>query len=186
MLRNRLEGSLARAENRIVQLSPLNGGKESIVTPGVSRKVLESLTKENTKLKDALEHLTQRKDGPDLVVENKDLHEIIVTLRDERDEKVKQVEQLLQSLTAIERKPGSPIDLRGHFTGEETESQRRVVPNPDGTIRSWNEGTPRGSRRKGRQGGRHEEAARKRHEDRKGTRRPLTACGTAMGRRKKS
>lgn len=115
MLRNRLEGSLARAENRIVQLSPLNGGKESIVTPGVSRKVLESLTKENTKLKDALEHLTQRKDGPDLVVENKDLHEIIVTLRDERDEKVKQVEQLLQSLTAIERKPGSPIDLRGHF-----------------------------------------------------------------------
>ena len=29
---------------------------------------------------------------------------------------------------------GSPIDLRGHFTGEETESQRRVVANPDGTI----------------------------------------------------
>ena len=86
------------------------------MTPGVSRKVLESLTKENTKLKEALEHFTQRKDGPNLVVENKDLHEIIVTLRDERDEKVKQVEQLLQSLSAVESK--DPKSQSSHNPGQ--------------------------------------------------------------------
>lgn len=124
---DRLEGTLARAENRIAQLSPLNGGEEGIVTPGVSRKVLESLTKENTKLKEALEHLTQRKDGPNLVVENKDLHEIIVTLRDERDEKVKQVEQLLQSLTAVENKdPRSQSSQVARLTFEVTSLEKKL------------------------------------------------------------
>ena len=99
------EGSeelLARANDRIAQLSSPTGGKGSTVVPGVSRKVLESLTKENTKLKDALQHVTKRKNGPDLAVENKDLHEIIVTLRDQRDEKVKDIEKLVLSLTAIQ------------------------------------------------------------------------------------
>ena len=65
----RLEGSLARAENRITQLSLLtrNGpqalsNQGAIVTPGVSKRVLEALTRENTKLKQALNHLTSK--GP--------------------------------------------------------------------------------------------------------------------------
>lgn len=69
----RLEGSLARAENRITQLC-LQGGsgfgaQSAIVTPGVSKKVLEALTRENTKLKQVLEHLTNKgPDGVDLAV----------------------------------------------------------------------------------------------------------------------
>lgn len=64
----RLEGSLARAENRITQLSLQIGngqqssGQGAIVTPGVSKKVLEALTRDNTKLKQALDHLTNK--GP--------------------------------------------------------------------------------------------------------------------------
>ena len=38
---------LARANDRIAQLSSPTGGKGSTVVPGVSRKVLESMTKEN-------------------------------------------------------------------------------------------------------------------------------------------
>ncbi|PFX11310.1 hypothetical protein AWC38_SpisGene25036, partial [Stylophora pistillata] len=90
----RLEGSLARAENRITQLSLQAGngqhlsGQTAIVTPGVSKKVLEALTRDNTRLKQALDHLTNRGPaGVDLAVENKELHEIIMTLRDERDMK---------------------------------------------------------------------------------------------------
>ncbi len=64
----RLEGSLARAENRITQLSlqlgnrQQSGGQGAIVTPGVSKKVLEALTRDDTKLKQALDHLTNK--GP--------------------------------------------------------------------------------------------------------------------------
>lgn len=64
----RLEGSLARAENRITQLSLQlgnglpSGAQGAVVTPGVSKKVLEALTRDNTKLKQALEHLTNK--GP--------------------------------------------------------------------------------------------------------------------------
>lgn len=64
----RLEGSLARAENRITQLSlqigngQQSGAQGAIVTPGVSKKVLEALTRDNTKLKQALDHLTNK--GP--------------------------------------------------------------------------------------------------------------------------
>ena len=64
----RIEGSLARAENRITQLSLQAGngqhlsGQTAIVTPGVSKKVLEALTRDNTRLKQALDHLTNR--GP--------------------------------------------------------------------------------------------------------------------------
>ena len=65
----RLESSLARAENRITQLSHLAGnngqtiaGQGAIVTPGVSKKLLESLNRENIKLRQALDHKTNR--GP--------------------------------------------------------------------------------------------------------------------------
>ena len=41
----------------------------AIVTPGVSKKVLEALTRENTKLKQALNHLTSKgPSGVDLAV----------------------------------------------------------------------------------------------------------------------
>jgi hypothetical protein len=70
-----LEVLLSRAENRIAQLShlhvgkgPLNMGK-GIITPGVSKKVLETLTRENTKLKLALEHVLNKvPKGVDLAV----------------------------------------------------------------------------------------------------------------------
>ncbi|CAH3029537.1 unnamed protein product [Porites evermanni] len=105
----RLESSLARAENRITQLSHLAGnngqtvaGQGAIVTPGVSKKLLEALTRENTKLRQALDHLTNRgPNGVDLAVENRDLHEIIMTLRDERDMKINEVNELKNLLAAV-------------------------------------------------------------------------------------
>ena len=39
-----------------------------------------------------------------MVREKKDLHEIIMSLRDDRDERVKEIERLKQSLAAIESK----------------------------------------------------------------------------------
>lgn len=107
----RLEGSLARAENRISQLSLLarNGdGKATasggaIVTPGVSKKVLEAMTRENTTLKQAFDHASRNGlHGADLIVENRHLHGIIARLRDERDGKQKQVDEMKTSLAAIE------------------------------------------------------------------------------------
>lgn len=105
----RLEGSLARAENRITQLSLQAGngqhlsGQTAIVTPGVSKKVLEALTRDNTRLKQALDHLTNRGPaGVDLAVENKELHEIIMTLRDERDMKSNEVNELKTALGAAQ------------------------------------------------------------------------------------
>ena len=63
----RLETALARAENRIAQLSmqiqQSSDGAQSaraIVTPGVSKKVLEALTRENTKLRLTLDHMTTK------------------------------------------------------------------------------------------------------------------------------
>ena len=71
-----LEDSLARAENRITQLSlqARNGQhvlarEGAIVTPGVSKKVLEALTRENTKLRQAFDQLSSRgQSGVDLAV----------------------------------------------------------------------------------------------------------------------
>ncbi|CAH3180132.1 unnamed protein product [Porites evermanni] len=106
----RLESSLARAENRITQLSHLAGnngqtvaGQGAIVTPGVSKKLLEALTRENTKLRQALDHITNRgPGGVDLAVENRELHEIIMTLRDERDMKINEVNELKNLLAAVQ------------------------------------------------------------------------------------
>ncbi|XP_020610583.1 uncharacterized protein PF11_0207-like [Orbicella faveolata] len=102
----RLEGSLARAENRITQLNlqlPSGAQIGAVVTPGVSKKVLEALTRDNTKLKQALEHLTNKGPaGVDLAVENRDLHEIIITLRDERDMKSNEVKELKIALDAVQ------------------------------------------------------------------------------------
>ena len=90
------QDTVARAQNRIAQLSQvaaMNGdpSQGAIVVPGVSKKVLEALTRENTKLRSALDRLTNRPEGGvDLAVENVELHEIIMKLRDERDAKAKE------------------------------------------------------------------------------------------------
>ena len=67
--KERLQSYLARAENRITHLSPLAGnsrqtvaGQGAIVTPGVSKKLLEALTRENIELRSALDNITNR--GP--------------------------------------------------------------------------------------------------------------------------
>lgn len=52
----RLETTIARAENRIAQLSDRRGDGKAVVTPGVSKKILNALICENTKLKLALDH----------------------------------------------------------------------------------------------------------------------------------
>lgn len=69
----RLETMIARAENRIAQLthqlqsSDGSQNARAIVTPGVSKKILEALTRENTKLRLTLEHMTTKdNNGADL------------------------------------------------------------------------------------------------------------------------
>ena len=68
-----LESSLANAENRIMTcLTGVNGqtvaGEGAIVTPGVSNKLLEALTRENTKLRLVFDPLTNRSpSGVDLL-----------------------------------------------------------------------------------------------------------------------
>ena len=90
------QDTVARAQNRIPQLSQMaamNGdpSQGAIVVPEVSKKVLEALTRENTKLRSALDRLTNRPEGGvDLAVENVELHEIIMKLRDERNAKAKE------------------------------------------------------------------------------------------------
>ncbi|XP_029206570.2 myosin heavy chain, clone 203-like [Acropora millepora] len=108
----RLEVSLTRAENRITQLSYIvrnnpqtlsMASQGAIVTPGVSKKVLEALTRENTKLKQALNHLTSKgPSGVDLAVENRELHEIIMTLKDEKDMKINELKELRKVISAVE------------------------------------------------------------------------------------
>ena len=55
--------------------------------------------------------MTDRKDGADLVRESKHFHEIIMSLRDDRDKRVKEIERLNQSLTAIQRKDMKSLSL---------------------------------------------------------------------------
>ena len=116
----RLEGSLARAENRIVQLSHMaakNGepSQGAIVVPGVSKKILENLTRENTKLRQALNHVSDgRPSGVDLAMQNLELHHIIITLRSERDamrEETNGLKSLREGNTeAVDVKTARPIE----------------------------------------------------------------------------
>lgn len=103
-----LEAQLARAENRGGQLnlaiSNGNGtsSKGATVMPGVSKKVLESLTRENAKLRMTLEHMSKKDvDGLDLTVENRELHEIIIALRTERDAKRAEVQELKRAIASM-------------------------------------------------------------------------------------
>lgn len=66
-----LEVLLSRAENRISQLSMKGGSAKSggVITPGVSKRLFEAITRENTKLKLTLEHvLNKLPNGIDLAV----------------------------------------------------------------------------------------------------------------------
>ena len=114
----RLEGSLARAENRIAQLSHMaakNGepSQGAIVVPGVSKKILENLTRENTKLRQALNHVSDgRPCGVDLAVQNLELHHIIITLRSERDAMREETNDLKSLLATIREGNTEAVDVK--------------------------------------------------------------------------
>ena len=104
----RLEESLTRAENRIAQLSLMasngNSPQGAIVTPGVSKKILECLSRENTRLKGVIQQMTARASGDaiDLATENCDLHDVIMKLRDDRDGKRQKIQELEKMLHNIQ------------------------------------------------------------------------------------
>lgn len=112
----RLEKSLELAKSRLSQLNRSAGSqdpyffddKRGIITPGVSRKVLEALVREITRLKQALNHVTKKENGVDLAVENKHLHDVITTLKDQKELKSKEVEEMKQLLGTVESR-----DTRG-------------------------------------------------------------------------
>ena len=113
----RLEESLTRAENRIAQLSLMasngNSSRGAIVTPGVSKKILECLSRENTRLKGVVKQMTARasEDAIDLATENCDLHDVIVKLRDDRDGKRQEIQELEKLLRNIQ---GENVDDLKH------------------------------------------------------------------------
>ena len=103
----RLEESLARAENRIAQLSLMasngNSSQGAIVKPGVSKKVLECLSRENTRLQRVVQQMkAKNSEGViDLATENCKLHDVIMELRDDRDgkrQKIQELEKLLHNI----------------------------------------------------------------------------------------
>lgn len=111
-----LKGSSARAESRFTQLSSSAGqSQDTMVTPGVSRKVFEALVRDNTNIQQALEHLTKIKgpNGVALAVENRELHEIILTLRNERDLKRDEVDELRKLLATVQDQDAEAGALQG-------------------------------------------------------------------------
>lgn len=122
--------SLTKAENRIVQLTDIirrqSNGEDvnrngAVVTPGVSKKVLEGIVKENSRLKAALVH-THGKSGVELSAENRDLHNVIITLRDERDEGLEKIKALEETINAMstedERDATQQLFRLVHRTGD--------------------------------------------------------------------
>ena len=113
----RLKESLTRAENRIAQLSLMasneNSSRGAIVTPGVSKKILECLSRENTRLRGVVKQMTARasEDAIDLATENCDLHDVIVKLRDDRDGKRQEIQELEKLLHNIQ---GENVDELKH------------------------------------------------------------------------
>lgn len=98
-----LEGSLARATDRIARLTVSSGGCDPLPT-GVSKKVLEGLVRENVKLKQSMDRITQSESEAKLAFKNEDLHQIIFSLMDEKDEQAKEVEELKKVLTTARDK----------------------------------------------------------------------------------
>ena len=129
----RTQETLSRAENRITQLSlklEKNGvsSQGAIVTPGVSKKILEALTRENTKLRSNLERFSNGYgNGVDLATENGELHEIIMKLRGERNDREREVKELKRLLTAIQDRDTEALkEQNTRLTREVTKLQRQL------------------------------------------------------------
>ena len=129
----RTQETLSRAENRITQLSLIlekNGvsSQGAIVTPGVSKKILEALTRENTKLRSNLERFSnEHGNGVDLAAENAELHEIIMKLRGERNDGEREVKELKRLLTAIQDGDTDALkEQNSRLTREVTKLQRQL------------------------------------------------------------
>ena len=129
----RTQETLSRAENRITQLSLIlekNGvsSQGAIVTPGVSKKILEALTRENAKLRSNLERFSnEHGNGVDLAAENAELHEIIMKLRGERNDGKREVKELKRLLTAIQDGDTDALkEQNSRLTREVTKLQRQL------------------------------------------------------------
>ena len=129
----RLEESLARAENRIAQLSLMasngNSSQGAIVTPGVSKKILECLSRENTRLKGVIRQMTARASGDaiDLATENCDLHDVIMKLRDDRDGKRQKIQELEKILHYIQDENVDGLKHQNvHLVHKVTELSRKL------------------------------------------------------------
>ncbi|CAH3183322.1 unnamed protein product, partial [Porites lobata] len=129
----RTQETLSRAENRITQLSLILEKKGvssqgAIVTPGVSKKILEALTRENTKLRLNLERFSNEYgNGVDLATENGELHEIIMKLRGERNGREREVKELKRLLTAIQDRDTDALkEQNTRLTREVTRLQRQL------------------------------------------------------------
>lgn len=129
----RTQETLSRAENRITQLSLILEKKGvssqgAIVTPGVSKKILEALTRENTKLRLNLERFSNEYgNGVDLATENGELHEIIMKLRGERNGREREVKELKRLLTAIQDRDTDALkEQNTRLTREVTKLQRQL------------------------------------------------------------
>ena len=132
----RTQETLSRAENRITQLSLIleqNGvsSQGAIVTPGVSKKILEALTRENTKLRSNLERFSNvHGNGVDLAAENAELHEIIMKLRGERNDGEREVKELKRLLVAIQDRDTDALkEQNSRLTREVTKLRRQLEAN---------------------------------------------------------
>lgn len=87
-----LEKSAAASASFIARLSAQLDPKKPAVAPGPDRKIVDDLMMRNTELVRALEN-RYGEGTTDLVLENKNLHDIIMTLRDERDAAVQSIQK---------------------------------------------------------------------------------------------
>ena len=98
------------------------------MTPGVSKKILEALTRENTKLRSNLERFSNvHGNGVDLAAENAELHEIIMKLRGERNDGEREVKELKRLLVAIQDRDTDALkEQNSSLTREVTKLQRQL------------------------------------------------------------
>ena len=80
----RLERSVARAENRVAQLDQMKdrGKNQTVITPGVSKKIMDALVRENTKLRLTVDHF---KDGNHTLSTEIGLYQAIEKLKTEKE-----------------------------------------------------------------------------------------------------
>ena len=93
----RLTTSIVRAENRIAQLTQRNTNTKACVTPGVSRKILDALIRENTNLKSALDYANKTD-----VLTNIELYQEIDRLKEQNKILTESQEKLKSALHATD------------------------------------------------------------------------------------